>query len=149
MNTITINTDKCEKLNTLLKQKKPIKNSDNSVMNNTLCSRLNGIHVLNNSTKHVNVVTKTVNVDVSTLLKLNTFPANVTIKTFAIITTAGGIAFLNTFGRNLPFTLLWLGSSANITDGIPTVNTLDNVNWIGINGYGESINKNMIARAVA
>ena len=54
-----------------------------------------------------------------------------------------------TFIKNLPFTFSLFGSSARINAGIPIVNTLVNVNCIGINGYVFFININSINKSIA
>ena len=63
--------------------------------------------------------------------------------------TAVGIDLLIILKKKYFFTRFSFGSNANIKDGIPMVETLINVNWIGTNGYGNEINKKQSANKVA
>ena len=56
------------------------------------------------------------------------------INIFITIVIAGGTAFFKTLGKNLPVTLSLLGSKERINEGIPIVETLAKVNWIGMKG---------------
>lgn len=71
-------------------------------------------------------------VDNSVKIVLPNILIDVTVIT---ISKAVGIALLRMYFKNEPFTLLLLGSSASINDGIPIHIALIKVSCIGTNGY--------------
>ena len=96
---------------------------------------LNGLQILYRWMKPVIAVKKTHN-DVSSPSSKWKILANIVTSTMLKTTVkAVGRLLLTIFNKKLPFTNSVLGSKARINEGIPIVNPVIRVNWIGIKKY--------------
>ena len=98
-------------------------------------SLLSGVHTLI-STINPTIESKSVAaVEMSEFSKLNALPQKTSAPTANTSATPPGIAFLKTFGRNLPSIRDFSGSNAKKNPGIPIVNIVINETCEGSSGY--------------
>ena len=135
-------------------EKKPLNNSM-EIPNAALMTekrifrvKLNGVHSLNSSRKPFRPVRITQSVDISTAVSGTIFDVAVTESMEMTMVRAHGSAFFIMLKNKLPSMRLLLGSSASTNDGMPMVNMLMSVIWMGMNGYGVWKNRNKIASSV-
>ena len=104
--------------------------------NSIFLVKLNGVHSLNNNKKPFNPVNATQSVDISISVSGIILDVAVTASIEITIVSAQGSALFTIFKNKFPSMRLLLGSSANTNDGMPIVNILMSVLWMGIKGYG-------------
>ena len=89
---------------------------------------LRGLHRRSSIMNPTNVIAITDIVDISIIgISNDLYKMKIAVRAQKLDSPAG-IAFLNTFTRNLPRTILLLGSIARINDGIPIIIVLYNIN---------------------
>ena len=109
-------------------------------INKQVLKMLNGWQSLYKNIKPVVPVKNTTREEVIDSFKWKAYLNNMMIITLNTTVRAGGKLFPMTFKRKFPLTSSLLGSKAKTKDGIPIVNIVIRVSWIGIKKYFEEAN---------
>ena len=96
---------------------------------------LNGSHNLYRKINPEIPVRNTTKLETTSSGKLNAYLNISTMITLNTTVSAAGTRLPITFTKKFPLTISVFGSRAKINDGIPIVNVVINVSWIGIKKY--------------
>ena len=99
---------------------------------------LNALNVSHNLYRKINPeipVRNTTKLETTSSGKLNAYLNISTMMTLNTTVSAAGTLLPITFTKKFPLTISVFGSRAKINDGIPIVNVVINVSWIGIKKY--------------
>ena len=117
-----------------LNRKTPIVMQMTIVIRSVKRNVLSGLHKRNSIKNPTNIIAITDIVDISIIgISNDLYKIKTAIKAQKLVSPAG-IAFLNIFIRNLPRTILLLGSIAKINDGMPIIIKLYRINCMPSKG---------------
>ena len=119
----------------------PYRNANSKTVNNAVLKKLNGLETWYKWINPVVPVIKTAKELTKASSRWKAVLNKTIITTSRKTVTPAGILFLNIFKIKFPDTILVLGSKANINDGIPIVQLVIKVSWIGMKKYSDIVNK--------